>query len=160
MDIACHTKTHPNLTANLTDEQLHQEITYPKMYLENMGFEVRTMIYPYYKWDGRIIDIVKEAGYTCARAGWSEERAFDLRAADPQVRYHVYAWQITEQDMVEFKSIVDRASSQHVVSLAYHFISDSGPEELSTPVANFKEQMSYLKEAGFTVVLLADLFRQ
>jgi len=44
MDIACHTKTYPHLTANLTDQQLHEEIIDSKRYLEKMGFKVPTFV--------------------------------------------------------------------------------------------------------------------
>lgn len=104
------------------------------------------------------MEFIVEAGYACARAGWSEERAYDLRTANPKSRFHVNAWQITDQPMEEFKSITDYAANYSVVSLVYHFILDDGPEGTSTTVADFETQMSYLKEAGFTVVLLPDLF--
>jgi peptidoglycan/xylan/chitin deacetylase (PgdA/CDA1 family) len=159
MDIACHTETHPNLTDNLTDERLHQEIIESKRHLEEMGFEVSTFVYPYYAWDDRVIEYVKEAGYTCARAGWSKEKAYDLNTADPAARYHVHSWAITSQDLETFKRYVAKASRHSVVCLTYHFISDAGPEKTSTPVANFHAQMVYLKEAGYTVVAFPNLFR-
>ena len=160
MDIACHTQTHPHLTDNLTDEQLSEEIIDSKKYLEKMGFEVSTFVYPYYDWDDRVVELVTEAGYTCARAGWLEGEFYDLTTADPRARYYVPSWAIVNQDMERFKFLVDKAGRHSAVCLTYHFISDTGPEETSTPVANFQAQMSYLKEAGFTVVLLPDLIRQ
>lgn len=159
MDIACHTKTHPHLTDNLTDEQLREEIIDSKIYLEQKGFEVSTLVYPFYAWDDRVIEYVKEAGYICARSGWAKEEAYDLTTADPKARYHVPSWQITSQNLEQFKHYLAQASRYSVVCLIYHFISDTSPEETSTPVANFRAQMAYLKEAGFTVVLLPDLFR-
>jgi len=157
MDIACHTRTHPDLTDNLTDEQLREEIIDSKKHLEEMGFEVTTMVYPYYAWDDRVVEYVMGAGYTCARGGWSKEKAYDLMTADTKARYHTHAWQITNQDLEKFKQYVEKAGRHSVVCLTYHFISDTGPEATSTPVANFHAQMSYLKEAGFTVVALPDL---
>ena len=38
-------------------------------------------------------------------------------------------------------------------------VADDGPETTSTPVANFREQMAYLKEAGLNVILLPELLR-
>jgi peptidoglycan/xylan/chitin deacetylase (PgdA/CDA1 family) len=157
MDIACHTKTHAHLTDNLTDKQLREEIIDSKKHLEKMGFEVSTFVYPYYEWDDRVMEYVREAGYTCARSGWPESEPYDLTAAEPKARYHVPCWGITNEDLETFKRYVDKASRHSVPCLTYHFISDTGPEETSTPVANFQAQMSYLKEAGFTVVLLPDL---
>lgn len=159
MDIASHTKTHPHLWT-LSDQQLREELVESKKDLENMGFQVSTMIYPFYEWDDRIIEYTLEAGYTCARSGWTQERVYDRTTNDTSARYHAAAWQISNQDMNSFKQIVNQATSNTVVCLVYHFISDTGPEATSTPVANFEAQMSYLKEAGYTVVPLPDLFRQ
>lgn len=160
MDIASHTRTHPDLTANLTDEQLRVEIIDSRTHLEKMGFEVSTFLYPYYLWDERVIQYVKDAGYTCARGGWSEKGVYNLSAHQPGVEYHIPAWQISDQTFDEFKTIVAKVNSYSAVSLVYHFILDDGPEGLSTPVSNFREQMSYLKNNGFTVVLLPDLLSQ
>jgi peptidoglycan/xylan/chitin deacetylase (PgdA/CDA1 family) len=159
MDIASHTKTHIHLRL-LSDEQLRDEVIDSKKYLENLGFVVDTLVYPFYEWDDRIIEQVIAANYTCARAGWTRDRVFDPDTTDPNSKYHIAAWQITNQDMDAFKLIVDQAGPNAVVCLVYHLISDEGPESTSTPVANFQEQMAYLKNAGFTVIPLPDLFRQ
>ena len=137
--------------------QLRAEIIHSKKHLESLGFEVRTFVYPYYEWDERVVGYVKEAGYVCARGGWPEKKAYDLKTADPRAKYHVPSYMIVSQNFEEFKSIVGQASRYSVVCLVYHFISDTGPAESCTPVKNFCEQMRYLKEAGFTVVLLPDL---
>jgi peptidoglycan/xylan/chitin deacetylase (PgdA/CDA1 family) len=157
MDIAAHTKSHPDLTANLTDAQLREEIIGSKKYLEKLGFEVRTFVAPYLKWNDTLVSYVVEAGYVCARGGWGF--TYDLRTTDPKARFSVPSHSITDEDFETFKSIVAKASRDSVVVLVYHFISDIGPKETSTPVANFAAQMRYLKEGGFTVVLLPDLFR-
>jgi len=159
MDIAGHTKTHPHLPAILSNEQLHEEIIGSKKQLEKLGIEVRTFIYPYCEWDDRVIGVVKEAGFTCARScGWGE-KPYDPRITDADAQYHIYSDPIINQDFDQFKAIVDQASRYSVVCLTYHFISDKGPEETSTPVANFCAQMRYLKESDFTVVLLPNLIK-
>ena len=159
MDIACHTKTHSDLTT-LSDEQLREEIIEAKKDLENLGFEVSTLVYPYYAWNDKVVDYSITANYTCARAGWTQAGVYNLSTDDPRARYHVTAWQISSQNMSRFKFIVGKAGGNSVVCLVYHFISDIGPETTSTPLANFLEQMAYLKNAGFTVIPLPDLFRQ
>jgi peptidoglycan/xylan/chitin deacetylase (PgdA/CDA1 family) len=160
MEIAGHTRTHPHLTDNLTDKQLREEIIESKKHLEEMGFEVNTMIYPYYEWDDRVIEYVIEAGYTYARGGWPEEGAYNFRTAEPETRYHIPSQQITNQTLEEFKKIVNEPECNSLICLVYHFISDTSPEETSTPLANFEAQMAYLKEAGFTVALLPDLIEE
>lgn len=159
MDIASHSKTHLDLK-NLNDEQLRDEVISSKQALENLGFQVSTLVYPYYEYDDRAIDYAIAANYTCARGGWSEDRVYNLNTSDSKARYHVAAWQISNQTLNEFKAILDNSKPNSAICLVYHFIADDGPKDTSTPVANFKEQMAYLKSAGYVVVPLPDLFRQ
>lgn len=161
MDIASHSETHPHLTANLTGAQLRKEIVDSKKYLEDIGINIRAFIYPFYEWNQEVIRYVKEAGYVCARGDSSKwNQAFDLRttAKDIDAKYHISSFDIVRQNLDEFKKIVSQAKQTSIVCVTYHFVSDDGPPKTSTPVANFAEQMRYLKEAGFTVVLLPDLF--
>jgi peptidoglycan/xylan/chitin deacetylase (PgdA/CDA1 family) len=158
MDIASHTVSHASLTTNITDKRLRQEVFDSKTELEKMGFKVSTMIYPYYEWNDRAIACVTEAEYTCARAGWSSEKAYNLTTTDPKARYHVFSWQITNQNMDTFKLYLKEAGPDTLVGLTYHFIADKGPAATTTPVGSFKAQMAYLKEAGFTVVPLPQFF--
>jgi peptidoglycan-N-acetylglucosamine deacetylase len=160
MDIASHTQTHAHLSGTLGDKQLRREIIDSKQKLEQMGLEVTTFVYPYYEWDNQVLGYALEAGYTCARAGWSQEGVYNLDTDDPEARYHISAWQITNQNMDNFKLIVDKAGPNSVVCLVYHFIADNGPQTTSTRVANFQAQMSYLKNTGYTVIPIPDLFRQ
>ncbi|MBM3142678.1 MAG: polysaccharide deacetylase family protein [Chloroflexi bacterium] len=182
MDIANHTKTHPHLAGapteaqlrpesseaygrdtktptKLSDEQLHEEIIDSKRHLEDWSFRVRTFVYPYYAYDDRVIGYVKQAGYICARSGGQQDTGpYDLKTTDVTAKYHVPSYPIVDQNFEQFKAIVDQATRYSVVCLTYHHISDVGPVETSTRVADFAAQMRYLKEAGFTVVLLPDLF--
>lgn len=178
MDIASHSMSHPDLTGSmtdqeiykgiigrkepggLTDEQLNQEIIVSKKELEKLGIRVRTFIYPYYMgWDDqRVVSYVKRAGYLCARAGIIAGEMYDLLTTDANARYSVPSHTVTNQTLDQFKDIVSKANNRSIVSLTYHHISDVGPAETTTPVANFREQMRYLKEAGFLVVLLPDFF--
>lgn len=159
MDIASHTKTHVDLTT-ISEQQMHNEIFESKQALENMGFVVNTLVYPYYAWNEKAVAYAIAADYTCARAGWMQERFFNRSSTDPEAKYKVNAWQITNQDMNSFKGIVAAAGPNSVVSLVYHLIADDGPAATSTPVANFQAQMDYLKSAGFTIIPLPDLFQQ
>jgi peptidoglycan/xylan/chitin deacetylase (PgdA/CDA1 family) len=159
MDIASHTITHSSLTGDLSDQQLRQEIFDSKQGLEKMGFNVNTMIYPYYEYNEKVIEYVREAGYVCARAGWPLEQAFDLTAGDPDARYRVSSTQISRQYIENFQRSIDKAGRNSLVCLVYHLIADDGPESTSTPVADFYAQMAYLHDNGFTVVLLPELFQ-
>jgi peptidoglycan/xylan/chitin deacetylase (PgdA/CDA1 family) len=160
MEIASHTRTHPHLAGALTDGQLQAEIAGSKQDLEEMGFNVATLAYPYYEYDDRIIGCARAAGYACARAGWSAAGAYDLNTSDPLARYRISAWQMSNQDMATFKLYLDKASRTSVVCLVYHFISDAGPVDTSTSLAGFHAQMAYLHDNGYAVILLSELINQ
>lgn len=157
MDIACHTKTHADLTANLTHEQMQQEIVDSKKQLEGLGFKIRTFVYPYCEWNNKAIGYVEEAGYISARSCGGIPQTYYPITNDTKAKYHVPTYPITDQSFWRFQRIVNHASKDSVVCLTYHFISDTGPQQTSTPVQNFYEQMRYLKENGFKVVILSDL---
>ncbi len=69
----------------------------------------------------------------------------------------ISSYPITNQSFEEFTRILSMADDGNVIVLTYHFISDIGPLETSTPIDNFKKQMKYLKDNNFEVVLLSDL---
>jgi hypothetical protein len=163
MNIASHTVTHPHLPT-LTDDQERDEIFRSKETLESMGFVVDTLVYPYYEWDNRAIKYAQEAGYICARAGWPEEGPIKLSSITTKGRFHLSSQQIWDQDLKAFQAFVDKAGPDSVVCIVYHHISDveastADVEMTNTPISNFQEQMAYLKNAGFTVVAVDDLFK-
>jgi peptidoglycan/xylan/chitin deacetylase (PgdA/CDA1 family) len=155
MDIACHTKTHPHMI-NLTSGQLYDEIVDSKNVLTQMGFNVKTFVYSFGEWNDTIIDYVKDAGYVCAREAKPE--SYRLNDSDPNARYRICSWQITNQSLDAFKQILSHATEDEVVVLTYHFLSDNASKETYIPIQNFREQMQYLKENNFDVVLLPELF--
>jgi peptidoglycan/xylan/chitin deacetylase (PgdA/CDA1 family) len=64
--IGSHTLTHPHLT-KLPPAQAREEITASKKKLEDLfGVAVNHFCYPYGDWDGRMRDLVLEAGYRTA----------------------------------------------------------------------------------------------
>lgn len=155
MDIACHTKTHPHML-NLTHEQLRDEIIASKNALTQLGFDVKTFVCPYGELNSTVVDHVKEAGYLCART--LKPETYSLENSDQNAKYRIGSWPITNQSLDDFKQILSHSAENDVVVLAYHFISDEGPVETSTPVQNFYEQMKYLKKNNFEVMLLPKLF--
>lgn len=156
MEIASHTKTHPHML-NLTHERLIDEILNSKKDLTQLGFNVKTFVYPYGEWNQTIIDYVKEAGYKFART--IKPEAYTTENQDVNARYHIGSWTITNQTLEEFKKILEKANENTVIVLTYHYIIDDGPKETSTPIQNFQEQMKHLKENNFQVVLLSELFK-
>lgn len=155
MEIASHTKSHPNML-NLTHERLIDEIANSKKALAQLGFNVKTFVYPYGEWNQTIIQQVKEAGYTCARTITPETYA--IENLDANVRYHIGSWAVTNQSLREFQEILKNTGKGRIIVLTYHFISNEAPKETATPTRNFYEQMKYLKENGYEIVLLSEIF--
>jgi hypothetical protein len=155
MDIACHTKTHPHML-NLTSNQLHEEVIDSKNTLTQMGFKVRTFVYSFGEWNDTILNYVKDAGYVCARE--AKPKSYHLNDSNPNARYCICSWQITNQSLDTFKQILSHATEEEVVVLTYHFLSDNASRETYITVQNFREQMTYLKEGNFDVVLLPEFF--
>jgi peptidoglycan/xylan/chitin deacetylase (PgdA/CDA1 family) len=71
-EIASHTKSHPKLTL-LDDAKLSLELEGSKKVLEEkIGIVVKTIAYPYYLHDARVMQAVDDAGYIGARGGWGK----------------------------------------------------------------------------------------
>ncbi len=69
-EIASHTKSHPRLPT-LDDTKLLEELQGSKNVLEDkLGITVKTLAYPYYAHDARVMQAVQDVGYLGARAGW------------------------------------------------------------------------------------------
>jgi hypothetical protein len=117
---------------------------------------VKTFVYPFGEWNDTIIGYVKDAGYLCAREAKPE--SYRLNGSDPVARFRICSWQVTNQSMDAFKQILSHAAGDEVVVLTYHFLSDNASKATYISIQNFREQMSYLKENNFDVVLLSDFF--
>ncbi len=71
-EIASHTISHPKLPT-LDDTKLINEIQGSKKTLEDkLGITIKTLAYPYYAYDPRVMKAVQDAGYLGARAGWGK----------------------------------------------------------------------------------------
>lgn len=99
--------------------------------------------------------LCQKACYTCART--IKPEAYLLGNQEANARYHIGSWSITNQTMEEFQKILKNANQSSIVVLTYHHITDGYSVETSTSVKNFREQMRYLKENNFQVVILSEL---
>jgi len=71
MQIGCYSMTHPYLTRVPTDETLRREILGAKRIIEDrVGVRVTSFAYPFGQYDERVVEMVKEAGFTSARSTW------------------------------------------------------------------------------------------
>jgi peptidoglycan/xylan/chitin deacetylase (PgdA/CDA1 family) len=71
MEIGCHTLTHLILTRLKSDEQLRHEIVSAKEMIEaQIGHPVTSLAYPFGQYDERVVQAVRDAGFTSARSTW------------------------------------------------------------------------------------------
>ncbi len=71
MEIGCHTLTHLILTRLKSDEQLRHEIVAAKEMIEaQIGHPVTSLAYPFGQYDERVVQAVRDAGFTSARTTW------------------------------------------------------------------------------------------
>jgi hypothetical protein len=75
--IGWHTWSHPDLTT-LSDEEIRKEITPP--------FPMQTFAYPYGRYNDRVIQLVKEAGYKYAFSVTQGSQ----NESDPDYNYKIY----------------------------------------------------------------------
>ena len=84
MQIGCHSMFHPYLTRISNERELWREIAGSKERLEaRLGKPVTVFAYPFGQYNDHIVELVKEAGYTCARGTFpgilhSDEDLFKL----------------------------------------------------------------------------------
>ena len=159
MDIAAHTKTHPNLK-NVSAIQLQDEVAGSKAFLEQSGFNVRTFIYPYDAYNDTVIAAVRSAGFICARTE-GKDKPFDPASTDPNARFTVDSVPMNGSvTLTKFATSLAPAGEHSVIGLCYHSISDSSAAPSPrVSIANFVAQMKYLHDNGFTVVRLPDLIQ-
>jgi peptidoglycan/xylan/chitin deacetylase (PgdA/CDA1 family) len=68
MQIGCHSRFHPYLTRTSSEKELWDEIAGAKERLEaRLGKPVNVYAYPFGQYNEHIVELVKKAGYTCAR---------------------------------------------------------------------------------------------
>ena len=68
MQIGCHSRFHPYLTRISSERELWDEIAGAKATLEaHLGKPVTVYAYPFGQYNEHIVELVKKAGYTCAR---------------------------------------------------------------------------------------------
>ena len=95
---------------NLTHDQLRGEIIASKNVLTQLGFNVKTFVYPYSELNSTVIEYVKEAGYVCGRTLTPE--TYLLENSDPTAKYHIGSWSITNQSLDNFQQILSYARAK------------------------------------------------
>jgi peptidoglycan/xylan/chitin deacetylase (PgdA/CDA1 family) len=71
MEIGCHTMTHLILPKLRNDEKLKYEIAAARdLIAAHLGHPVTSLAYPFGQYDERVVQAVRDAGFTSARSTW------------------------------------------------------------------------------------------
>jgi len=71
MEIGCHTLTHLRLPKLTSDEKLRSEIVAARdLIAAHLGHPVTSFAYPFGQYDERVVQAVRDAGFTSARSTW------------------------------------------------------------------------------------------
>lgn len=152
-DIASHTLTHPRLST-LDNETLHTELSKSQQILRSKGYPANILVYPY--GDGNDNQTVRDAVakyYLLARG--TEIGKYNLTSPD---RFTITSYGIYNYTtMTDFADYLDGTQGNNVTLLYYHKIS---PEniDMAIPIETFQAQMQYLKDNGYTVKTISELF--
>jgi peptidoglycan/xylan/chitin deacetylase (PgdA/CDA1 family) len=157
-EIAAHTVSHPYLTT-LTDSQLAAELRNSKSTLERItGAPVVSFSSPYGDYDARVVQAIKDAGYT-------NHRSVDVGYG---TKYDLTPWNIHVENMMatttmaEFNSWVDEAAANnYYLVIVYHEVmngstGDPGLDQYSTTPELFGQQLASIAASGLTVKTVKD----
>ena len=99
LEIGCHTKTHPNCTKLITDEEMEEELLHSKLDIEEkIGYPIQHFCYPAGAFNEEIINKLKKYGYKTAT---TTSQGFNDRFTDP---YKLNRIGGIEEDFLLFKS--------------------------------------------------------
>lgn len=153
MEIASHTRTHTSLTDPITSTSTrYSEINNSRTDLLGIGVtSVSTMIYPYGDYNDTVVQALKDAGYSQARAvdrGFNDTDSNKFELAIQQVDITTTPAQI--------EAWIDAAVENKIwLILMYHQVDNLGKEFSTTP-ENLQAVVDYLKLKNIDVVSLVE----
>ena len=149
-EIGCHTVAHKHLPVE-PDELIRDEINLSKAYLQKLDINAESFAYPYGEYDDRVVQVVKDAGFLCAR---STIRGFNDQDTDPLL-LKVQAVKV-DTKVSEVSSWIDQALKDKTwLILMFHQI-DHGGREWSTTPEILSEILDYINLKQIQPVTVSD----
>ena len=150
-EISAHTRTHPSLPS-LSDAKQRDEIAGSRQDLIAMSVgPVQSFAYPFGEYDAQTITLVKEAGFSSARATIP---GTVLRTSDHFQLAHFSMKNSTALDQV--KQAIDAAAAhKEWLIFTFHQIDTSGSLYSTSPVL-LQQIIEYVKLKGMPVVTVSD----
>ena len=151
--------------ANHTWHHTHADRMDAARFADEMGYieaKLRTLgaptpvsfAYPAYVTTPGAVRMLRERGYTFARAGG--DRAYDPVHDDPML---VPSWTLRETSRDTVLAAIREARDGRIVVLTIHGVPDVAHPWVTTPVPMFEELLTALRDGGYRVVALRDVAR-
>ncbi len=150
IEIASHSLTHRYLT-KLSEEEIEREVKESKKILEGIfGREIVTFIYPYGKYDKRIINLLINNGYLQARATNFGEVNFLLK------KWYLPIKEIRRDTKME--EILEYIDKNKYSILLFHRIVKKPKYFTDYSAKDFETLIEKLKEKNIKVITLKDMY--
>lgn len=153
-EVGNHTRRHAGV-AKQTLEQLTADIEFIEKQCEKHGIaRPTTFCYPGYQTSAVALKVLRERGYTYARAGGA--RAFDPSVDEPLTLPQAFDGK-PESTLEQFKAAVELARDGKVAVMTFHGVPDIKHPWVNTDPDKFEAYMKHLKEEGCLVISMRDL---
>lgn len=158
-EIGNHTRTHKHVN-RMREEEFHQELEYIEKQCEAQGLpRPTTFAYPGYDHNRMAQDVLRERGYTSARAG--EERTFDpAKDTNPMLlpSYTIKGDSLSTLEQV--KTILENAAPGTYPIFCFHGIPDLAHDWVTTSPDIFREIVKYLRKKKYEVISVGEFTRR
>ncbi len=152
-DIVSHTHTHANLSA-VDSAVLEAELVQSREILRSKGYAADVLVYPYGEAaDNTTVRNAVAKTYLLARG--TQTGKCDVTFVN---RYNVNSYGIySNTSLTVLASYLSGTKGNNVTLLEYNRVGD-GDTDTTVSMTNFQEQMQYLKDNGYTVMTISELF--
>ncbi|MCS7250079.1 MAG: polysaccharide deacetylase family protein [candidate division WOR-3 bacterium] len=150
IEIASHSLTHPNLT-KLKEEEIEKEVKKSKELLENIfKKEVVTFIYPYGRYDKRVINSLIRNGYLQARGTEFGEANFLLNKWCLRIK------EVRKDTKIE--EVLEYIDNNQYIILLFHRIVKNPRYFTDYSIKDFETLIEKLKERNVRIVTLKEMY--
>jgi len=155
MDIASHTDTHVDL-GNVNSATLYGELSKSQAILRSRGYPANVFVYPYGDSANNRTAADGVAQFYLVGRGTVEGKC-NVTSCD---RYNLHSYDVYHDvSMEDYAAYLEGTGGENVTILYYHKIGSQN-EDTAISKETFQAQMQFLKDNGYTVETLSQLFLQ
>lgn len=150
-EIISHSNTHTHLT-ELTDSQIHEQLSQSKQALKNMGIETNAIAYPNGDYNSRVVEIVKQyydLGLTVGNI--ANDLPLNTYAIN---RIGVGAWGLSSWTLI--KDRIDQTIERGTLGVIMTHVGDNDQSDNNL----ITETIQYIKSLGYTIETLSNAYEK